>query len=88
MYKGFKVAAICGSLRKESYNKALLNYIIDTAPQEMDIEFIPIDEFPLFNEDSEREGLHPAVKSARDKVRSSDGLIINIAGILLSIPGF
>lgn len=87
MYKEFKIAALCGSLRKESYNKALLNYIIDTAPEEMDIEIIPINEFPLFNEDTEREGLPPAVKSAREKIRKSDGLIIISPEYNSSIPG-
>ena len=87
MYKGFKVVAICGSLRKESYNKALLKFIIDNVTEGMDIEVIPIDEFPLFNEDTEREGMNPAVKRAREKVRSSDGLIIISPEYNSSIPG-
>jgi chromate reductase len=49
-----KVIAFCGSLRKESINRMLLNYVSSVAPDSVDVEIVESVEMPLFNEDFEK----------------------------------
>jgi chromate reductase len=46
-----KVLAICGSLRAKSTNKALVEYAIANAPENMQIELADLTEVPFFNAD-------------------------------------
>ncbi|HNO11651.1 MAG TPA: NAD(P)H-dependent oxidoreductase, partial [bacterium] len=49
-----KILAISGSLRKNSYNSALLRAMIKLAPENVSVElFYGLGELPLFNPDIE-----------------------------------
>jgi len=72
------ILAICGSLRKGSYNAALLDLAARVAP---DLRFVGRDlagQLPLFNPDlEENETAHPpAVREFRQLADAADGIVI------------
>ncbi|KAI7745891.1 hypothetical protein M8C21_005519 [Ambrosia artemisiifolia] len=73
-----KVAAICGSLRKASYNAGLLRYAIELS-ESIDgilVEYIDISPLPMMNTDLEVEGKYPPVVEAfRQKILQSDCIL-------------
>ena len=83
------VLVICGSLRKRSYNAALVRALPALAPPE--IKFIdapPYDTFPLYNHDIQVESGFPAETVAwADAIRAADGVIIVSPEYNWSIPG-
>lgn len=83
----YKVIGICGSLRENSYNKAVLEFMVANSPDTLDIQIERIDKFPLFNEDIEKENFPENVKELREKIRNADGLIIVTPEYNNSIPG-
>lgn len=71
----YKIIGICGSLRKNSYNKCILEYMADNTVDELDIQLVSIKDFPLFNQDIEEEGVPFSVKEVKEKIREADGII-------------
>lgn len=71
-----KILAISGSLRKNSYNSALLRAMIKLAPENVSVEFFyGLGELPLFNPDSEELEI-PSVIHFRNQLASHDGIVI------------
>jgi chromate reductase len=71
--KRFKITAIVGSLRKESFNRQLALAAQEMIGDRADFEFLEYRDVPLFDQDIE----YPApesVKRVRDIVKSSDGI--------------
>jgi chromate reductase, NAD(P)H dehydrogenase (quinone) len=83
------VTCICGSLRKGSYNRMVMNALPGLAPAHMKLsEAPPFSEFPLYNADmQESGGIPPAVQKLADAVRAADGVIFNSPEYNFSIPG-
>jgi len=72
-----RILAISGSLRKESYNTALINAISKLAPRGIDVViFNDIGLIPLFNPDRETENV-VAVKKLKTELKKSNGLLIS-----------
>lgn len=71
-----KILAFAGSLRKKSFNKALLKAAIEEAPERMEIELFDLEGIPLFNADTEAEGDPDRVTEFKDAIRQADGLLI------------
>ncbi|RQT04179.1 NADPH-dependent FMN reductase [Burkholderia contaminans] len=70
------IVALCGSLRAQSYNAALLDAAALVAPRGMRIaRFDRLGEFPLFNPDTEYPS-PTAVRDLIDRVNAADGLLI------------
>ncbi|KAJ0535811.1 putative NAD(P)H dehydrogenase (quinone), NADH:ubiquinone reductase (H(+)-translocating) [Helianthus annuus] len=70
-----KIAAICGSLRKASYNAGLLRSAIELSGSidGIAIEYIDISPLPMLNTDLEVDGKYPPVVEAfRQKILQSD----------------
>jgi chromate reductase len=59
------VLGIAGSLRKGSYNRALLRAAQEVAPKNMEIEPFDLSPIPFFNEDVEQEGDPEPVKALK-----------------------
>jgi len=72
-----RILAISGSLRKESYNTALINAVAKLAPNGIDVTvFGEMDLIPLFNPDIDNENIS-AVKNLKTELEQSHGLLIS-----------
>ncbi|MFO1034644.1 MAG: NADPH-dependent FMN reductase [Hyphomicrobiales bacterium] len=69
----YHVAVIVGSLRKDSFTRALVNAAIKLAPADLKFETVEIGALPLFNQDIEAGDA--AVKSFRDKIGAADAVL-------------
>lgn len=76
MSNQIKILAFAGSLRKESYNKALIKIAQKVTPENAEIKVLDLEGIPLFNEDVEAQGLPEKVQDFRDKIESADALLI------------
>jgi len=87
--KTLSVISICGSLRKGSYNRMVMNLLPGYAPEGMKIkEAPPFSEFPLYNADFENSSGFPApVQKLAEAVRAADGVIFVSPEYNFSIPG-
>jgi chromate reductase len=83
-----ELLAISGSLRKLSYNTALLKAAIELAPENVKISLFPaIGEMPLFNPDINENDFHDSVINFREAVAKSDAIIISTPEYAHGIPG-
>lgn len=73
-----KIIGISGSLRKASYNTALLRACQKLAPVGMEIEIVSIDGLPVYNEDLEQD-FPSRVRELREKIASADGVLLAVA---------
>ena len=78
--------AFAGSLRKASYNKALVRAAIEVAPENVTIEVFDLEGIPPFNQDNENNP-PPKVAEFKEKIRSADALLIATPEYNYSIPG-
>lgn len=83
------VLTICGSLRKGSFNRKLMNLLPGLAPPDMKLtEAPPFSGFPLYNFDIQNEqGVPSDVNALADAIRAADGLIVVSPEYNWSIPG-
>jgi chromate reductase len=70
-----KALAICGSLRKGSFNRAALRAAAELLPEGMTLDVADISEFPLYNEDVRQAGFPPPVQKLRDQILAADALL-------------
>ena len=81
------ILAFGGSLRKGSYNKALLKAAQEMVPNDARLEVFDITGLPIFNQDLETNP--PAVvKEFKAKIRAADAVLIATPEYNYSIPGF
>jgi chromate reductase, NAD(P)H dehydrogenase (quinone) len=85
--KGITVLGICGSLRKDSYNKAVLRTAIELKPPGMTIETAEIGGIPLYDEDVRAQGFPPPVETLRRQIAAADGLLFVSPEYNYSISG-
>src|SRR5580698_7066966 len=87
--KILNVLCICGSLRKASYNRMVMNALPALAPANMTLSEAPsFAEFPLYNVDvHEADGVPPAVQAFVDAIRAADGVLFISPEYNFSIPG-
>ena len=79
---------LCGSLRRQSFNRMLLRVAIEAAPAGTAIELESIREIPLYDGDVEEEqGVPPAVQRLKDRLANADGLLIVTPEYNASMPG-
>jgi chromate reductase, NAD(P)H dehydrogenase (quinone) len=83
------VLALPGSLRRDSYNRHLLEAAVDLAPTGLEVRiYADLGSIPLFNEDLEQaDGGLEAVQRLRSAVAAADGLLIATPEYNQSIPG-
>lgn len=82
-----KILAICGSLRKASYNRSLLKVAAEVAPAGMEVELAGIEGVPVFSEDLEKEGMPEAVAELRLKGKAADGILFGCPEYNYGIAG-
>lgn len=83
------IGVIVGSLRKDSYNKKIADFLIENSPEGYRLEGIEIGELPLYNQDYDEEGGAPpnSYGPFREKVKSTDGIIFVTPEYNRSVPG-
>ena len=83
----FNVVGFAGSLRRGSYNRALLRAAAELAPSALHIVIHELDGIPLYNGDIEAAGVPPSVVQLRDAIRQADGLLIATPEYNYGVPG-
>ena len=83
------VISICGSLRKGSYNRIVMNLLPSYAPAGMKVsEAPPWADFPIYNADIQNTTGFPAsVQKLAEAIRAADGVIFVSPEYNYSIPG-
>ncbi len=82
-----KLLGISGSLRRGSYNSALLRAATRLMPAESTLEVASIRGIPLYDYDVEVQGLPPAVTQLKDAIVAADGVLLVTPEYNNSIPG-
>ena len=82
-----RIVGVAGSLRKGSYNRALLRAAQELAPDGMTITVAEIGNLPLYDADVEAAGVPAPVAAFRQAIRQADALLIATPEYNYSIPG-
>jgi NAD(P)H-dependent FMN reductase len=83
-----KLIGISGSLRKCSFNAALLRAAAELAPAGTAVEIASIAGIPLYDGDLESaQGIPPPVATLKDQIAAADGLLLVTPEYNNSIPG-
>jgi chromate reductase len=86
MSKVVTILGFAGSLRKSSYNRALLRAAVELAPKDMTIEVFDLDGIPPFNQDFEKQP-PKKVKEFKAKIKAANAVLIATPEYNYSIPG-
>lgn len=82
------IIGISGSLRRDSYNAALLREAVALSPSGLVIEVESIREIPLYDGDLEAEhGIPDPVRALKNRIAGADGLLLVTPEYNSSIPG-
>ncbi|MGH6814638.1 MAG: NADPH-dependent FMN reductase [Hyphomicrobiaceae bacterium] len=83
------VVSICGSLRKGSYNRMVMNVLPGLAPAGMSIkEAPPFADFSIYNADIQNStGVPAAVNILADAIRAADGVVFCTPEYNFTLPG-
>lgn len=82
-----RVLGIAGSLRRGSYNRALLRAAAGLLPADMVLETAEIGAIPLYDADIEAAGVPAAVTELKARVRAADALLIATPEYNSSVTG-
>lgn len=82
-----QVLAICGSLRKGSFNRMAINCAMANTPVGMDISEGVIADLPLYNEDLRLDGEPKAVSRLKQQVKQADALLFATPEYNYGLPG-
>src|SRR5262245_55258473 len=82
-----RVVGISGSLRRGSFNTALLNAAKELAPEGTEIDIATIGDIPLYNGDVELEGLPGSVIALKERIVAAAGLLLVTPEYNNSLPG-
>ena len=83
----FQVLGIAGSLRRASYNRALLRAAEQLAPDGIDVRSFDLLPIPLYNADVEAEGDPAPVRELKEQIRAADALLIASPEYNYSVSG-
>ena len=86
MEKQLKVLAFAGSLRKGSYNKALIRCAVEECPAGIAIEVFDLEGIPPYNDD-QKQTPPDTVKAFKEKIRNADALLMATPEYNFSVSG-
>ena len=81
-----KILGFVGSLRKGSYNKALMRAALELTPEDTSLEVFDLEGIPPFNQDFENQPPQ-IVKEFKAKIKQADALLIATPEYNYSVPG-
>ena len=82
----YQIAVVVGSLRKDSYNRALATALAKLAPAEFTFKQVEIGDLPLYNQDDDANQA-PAVKRLKSEIEAAQGLLFLTPEYNRSVPG-
>src|SRR5215472_8328169 len=83
----FDMLAISGSLRRGSFNTALLRAAQEQAPDDVAIEIYDHSDLPLYNGDVEASAFPEAATRMKEHVRRADALLFTVPEYNYSFSG-
>lgn len=83
--KKVKILGFAGSLRKNSYNRALLRAALELLPEGAELEIFDLEGIPLFNEDLET-NVPARVTEFKARIREADAILIATPEYNYSMP--
>ncbi len=87
MQKTIKILAISGSVREQSTNSYLLEFLKENAPENFEIEiFGDLKKLPIFSIDDVEQS-PDIIKTLLNKVKNCDAILISCPEYIHSIPG-
>jgi len=86
MDKPITILGFAGSLRKNSYNKALLRVAMELVPKSAKLEIFDLEGIPPFNQDLENR-MPEKVKEFKARIKRADAILIATPEHNYSIPG-
>ena len=81
-----QIAAVVGSLRRESLNCKLADAVVKLAPPEFSFEHVPIGELPLYNQDDDAKQ-PPSVQRLKERITAAHGLLFVTPEYNRALPG-
>ena len=81
-----KIFGFAGSLRKDSYNKAILRAAAELLPENTELEIFDLEGIPQFNQDLDQQPPEK-VKEFKAKIKAADALLIATPEYNYSMPG-
>ena len=82
-----KIAAISGSLRKSSTNTGVLRALKAHAAEGVEVDIIPIDAVPLYNQDVNEQGVPDTVMEIHERIKAADAVVLATPEYNYSVPG-
>ena len=85
--KPFRILAVAGSLRQDSFNQGLLRAAGELAPEWVEMRFFDIGLLPFFNEDVEAAGDPEPVRRFKEAIAASNAVLIATPEYNGAVPG-
>ncbi len=82
-----RLLGISGSLRRDSFNTALLRAASTLVPEGVSLEVRTLHGIPLYDGDVEAQGIPAEVTALREAIRAADGLVLSSPEYNNSVPG-
>jgi chromate reductase len=82
-----RILGISGSLRKASFNTALLHAAQELAPPDLHLDIADISQIPLYNTDVQAHAFPDAVQKLAEQIRAADGLLFATPEYNYSVSG-
>ena len=80
------ILGFAGSLRKDSYNKAILRAAVELTPKGVKLEIFDLEGIPPFNQDFENQPPE-RVREFKKRIRLADAILIATPEYNYSVPG-
>lgn len=81
-----RILALCGSVRRGSFNRQLLTTALTFLPADVGVEWADIGDLPVFNQDMEADRPDCVVRIRR-QVEAADGIVMATPEYNHSLPG-
>jgi len=85
MKQPITILGFAGSLRKASYNRALLQAALEVVPKDAELEIFDLEGIPPFNQDLESQ-MPEKVREFKAKIKAADAILIATPEYNYSIP--